>query len=203
MEFVPLSLLVEAPRASTPEYRAGYDRVFKKKKPKPPKPPDEASRSEAAKKQASRQSASRKRADKTREKERKEAHKDKAERLARVEKERQEKTGEKPIGLASVPSQISHCMMALHVKRGKSKEAAWNICRWAMTKYGYLQGPYRKNTKLPKATAVTPKGSRRNMQHSMEKHPLGGGVRGTGDAKFKRFMRMFKSLEPDIVRGAR
>ena len=91
--------------------------------------------------------------------------------------------------------------MAVHLKRGKSKEAAWNICRWAMTKYGYLKGPYRRNTKLPKATTATQKGVRRNFQHGMEKSPLNGGVPGNGPSKFKKFTKLFKSLEPKIVPG--
>jgi len=221
MDLVPLSALIEADRTSTPEYKtgydrifkkkkakpsdysAGYDRIFKKKKAKPPKPPKKESRSATVEKQRSRQKAARKHVAKAHKSDKEQAQQAKADRMAKAEKERQEKTVSKPVGVASIPAQISHCMMALHVKRGKSKQAAWNICRWAMTKYGYLQGPYRRNTKLPKATVTTGKGSRRNMQHAMEKNPLNGGVRGTGDAKFKRFVRMFKSLEPDIVKSGR
>jgi hypothetical protein len=105
----------------------------------------------------------------------------------------------RPPGLNTIPAQIAHCMMAVHKKRGKSKEAAWNICRWAMTKYGYLKGPYRRSTKLQKAVKQTPKGVRRSFQHGMEKHPLGGGLPGTGVSKYNRFIKMFKDVENDFL----
>lgn len=123
----------------------------------------------------------------------------KAKRQARRAQILKKKQPPKPPGLNQVPGQIAHCMMALHVKRGKTKEAAWNICRWAMTKYGYLKGPYRRNTKLPKAVKMTGKGVRRSFQHGMEKGPLGGGVPGTGTAKYQKFVKMFGSLEKKIV----
>lgn len=106
---------------------------------------------------------------------------------------------EKPAGLSQVPAQIAHCMMAVHVKGKKSKAAAWNICRWAMTKYGYLKGPYRVNTKMPKAVIQTGKGTRRSFQHGTEKKPLNGGLPGNGTSKFRKFVRLFKSLEPKLL----
>lgn len=123
----------------------------------------------------------------------------KAKRQARRAAIRKKKEPPKPPGLNQVPGQIAHCMMALHVKRGKTKKAAWNICRWAMTKYGYLKGPYRANTKLPKAVKMTGKGVRRSFQHGMEKKPLGGGVPGTGASKYQKFVKMFGSLEKKII----
>lgn len=98
-----------------------------------------------------------------------------------------------------VPAQIAHCMLALTKKRGKSTKAAWNICRWAMTKYGYLKGPYRVNTKLPKATKQTQKGTRRSFQHGMEKGPLNKGVAGTGTTKYRKFKSVFRSIEKDVT----
>ncbi len=120
---------------------------------------------------------------------------------------KQEPTGTKakatPVGKAPkemVPAQIRHCMLALKHKRGKSEKAAWNICRWAMTKYGYLKGPYRVNTKLPKATRQTQKGVRRSFQHGMEKGPLNKGIPGTGITKARKFDKLFKKIEKDVVR---
>lgn len=195
MNLVPLSSLTEL-KIVEPKEPEGPDK---------PKKPKEAARKQALKKQQARQKAARTRAAKAREAQKKAAAENKAKRLARAEmvkKADQEKArvkAEKPPGLDQVPAQIAHCMMALHVKRGKSKEAAWNICRWAMTKYGYLKGPYRKNTKLPKATVQTGKGSTRSFQHGMEKGPLNRGVPGTGTSKFKKFTRMFRDLEPNLV----
>lgn len=103
-----------------------------------------------------------------------------------------------PPSIRKVPAQLAHCMMALHAKRGKSKDAAWNICRWSLQKNGYLK-TYRKNAKMPKATAQTQKGSRRTMQHAMEKKPLGGGVPGDGPQKFKKFVKMFSDFESEMM----
>ena len=123
----------------------------------------------------------------------------KLKRKARLDQIKKDAKPAKPPGLDTVPAQIAHCMMAVHVKRGKTKEAAWNICRWAMTRYGYLKGPYRRNTKLPKATKQTQKGVVRSFQHGMEKKPLNRGVPGTGLTKFKKFKRMFKNFEPQML----
>jgi hypothetical protein len=98
-----------------------------------------------------------------------------------------------------VPAQIAHCMLALKHKRGKSTRAAWNICRYAMTKYGYLSGPYRVNTKLPKAVKQTQKGSRRSFQHGMEKGPLNKGIPGTGPTKYRKFRAMFREIETAVT----
>lgn len=175
------------------------------KTPDGPEEPKEPSRGDHLKRQQARQKAQRTRDRKAREGRKAAFAKAKLDRLARKQQAKKaaadaerEKAG-KPPGLKDVPAQIAHCMMALHVKRGKSKEAAWNICRWAMTKHGYLKGPYRKNGKLPKTTEPTGKGARRNMQHSMEKGPLGKGVSGNGSAKFNRFTRMFRDLEPKMI----
>ena len=108
-----------------------------------------------------------------------------------------------PVGKApqdQVGAQLRHCMLALKHKHGKSAKAAWNICRWSLTKYGYMKGPYRINTKLPKATKMTGKGSRRSFQHGMEKGPLGGGIPGTGATKYRKFNKMFKAIEKDVIR---
>jgi hypothetical protein len=98
-----------------------------------------------------------------------------------------------------VPAQIAHCVLALNKKGGKSVRAAWNICRWAMTKYGYLKGPYRVNTKLPKAVRQTSKGSRRSFQHGMEKGPLNRGIPGTGPTKYRKFKQVFRDIEDEVV----
>jgi hypothetical protein len=99
-----------------------------------------------------------------------------------------------------VGAQLRHCMLALKYKRKKSTKAAWNICRWSLTKYGYMKGPYRVNTKLPKATKMTSKGVRRSFQHGMEKGPLNKGIPGTGATKARKFDKLFKSIEKDVIR---
>lgn len=113
------------------------------------------------------------------------------------------KTGASPVGKPpkdQVGAQLRHCMLAIKHKRGKSAKAAWNICRWSLTKYGYMKGPYRVNTKLPKATKMTTKGVRRSFQHGMEKGPLNGGIPGTGATKARKFDKLFKSIEKDVIR---
>lgn len=204
---VSLSQFVEAKRSDTssrsprPAQRVAKD-ASPPKKPSIPKS-SKTERELAIKKQQSRQKAAKTREKKAREKQRAGLDQARADRLAKRAEVKQlvaKRTGtEKPAGLGSIPAQIAHCMMALHVKRRKSKTAAWNICRWAMTKHGYLDGPYRINTKLPKAVKQTSKGTRRSFQHGMEKGPLGGGVSGSGATKFKRFVTMFRTLEPKIV----
>lgn len=172
------------------------------------KPPSMQPSGEALKKQKAREKAT-----KTRQKNARAAlkgalEKSKVKRLARTEKAKKADQeiarikAEKPLSLSDVPAQVAHCMMALHVKRGKSKEAAWNICRWSLAKHGYLKG-YNRNAKLPKATKQTGKGSTRSFQHGTEKGPLGGGVPGTGTSKFNRFTRMFRSLETKILKRRR
>jgi hypothetical protein len=194
---VPLDALFEAgpPRVATPGYRRGYERIYGKKRAKAAKKEKEVAdkRTQKQGKQA------KERAEKTK----KDAEKRAADRKAKAaERQAVLKAKKKPTpppGLNQIPAQIAHCMMAVHTKRGKSKEAAWNICRWAMTKYGYLKGPYRRNTKLPKAIKQTPKGTRRSFQHGMEKRPLGGGLPGTGISKYNRFIKMFKDVEPKFT----
>lgn len=97
-----------------------------------------------------------------------------------------------------VPAQLSHCMLALKHKRGKSVRASWNICRWSLTKHGYLKGPYKKDGKIPEATKQTAKGTRRTFQHAGEKKPLGGGVTGSPSSKYNRFVKMFKAIEKTV-----
>jgi hypothetical protein len=93
-----------------------------------------------------------------------------------------------------VPAQLRHCMLAVAKKKnGRTKKgalAAWNICRWHLTKYGYMKKPYRKNAKVRKSNLrMTQKGSRANMRHAMEK-----GVK----KKNKRFRTLFKKLEKQV-----
>lgn len=120
-------------------------------------------------------------------------------RLARQAALRQKVEPEKAPGLSQIPAQVAHCMMAVHAKRGKSKRGAWNICRWSLTKKKYLKGPYRVNTKLPKAVKQTAKGTMRSFQHGMEKKPLNGGLPGNGATKYRKFTGMFGSLERSIL----
>jgi hypothetical protein len=97
-----------------------------------------------------------------------------------------------------VNAQLAHCMLALHVKRGKDPRASWNICRASLTKYGYLKGPYREGGKLD-TVKPTQRGTRRAMQHANEKHPLGGGISGTPAAKYAKFQKMFRIIEPEVT----
>lgn len=75
----------------------------------------------------------------------------------------------------NVGALIRHCMVALAREKknkfggftSKGAKAAWNVCRWAMTKYGFMKGPYRKDAPPTKAnTKMTQKGSKRNMKHA-------------------------------------
>lgn len=201
MSWISIADLLEADKKKELRVAADPDaaRVVRNK-PKKPKPPKDASTGDAVKKRMDAQArrkatiAAKRKVDMA-----KAAEINKAERQARLAKIKASKAPPQEPSIKTVPSQIAHCMMAVHLKRGKSKRAAWNICRWAMTKYGYLKGPYRINDKLPKTTQPTAKGSRRNFQHGMEKGPLNRGIKGTGPAKFKKFVRLFKDLEPQIV----
>ena len=209
---VPLSSFFEArlPQTTTPEFRKGWEKIYGKKAQARREKEAEARQREKQKE------VERKKKEDTREREQqqKQAKKKQAEKVKTVEKEKADRKAkaqartamakkrgqpERPPGLHSIPAQIAHCMMAVHVKRGKSKQAAWNICRWAMTKYGYLKGPYRINTKLPKAVQQTQKGVRRSFQHGMEKRPLDGGLPGTGISKYNRFIKMFKDVEKSFL----
>lgn len=198
------------PRTAAEKYGRGWEKIYGKKAQARREKEAEARRKEKEKEIAKekKRDADRRKKQQRRSKENqnlkvKTLEKEKADRKARAQKRRAmaKKRGEppRPPGLHSIPAQIAHCMMAVHKKRGKSKEAAWNICRWAMTKYGYLKGPYRRNTKLQKAVKQTPKGVRRSFQHGMEKHPLGGGLPGTGISKYNRFIKMFKDVENDFL----
>ena len=212
---VPISAIVEA---EEDERRLDNNRP---KLPKRPKRLERVSqgqrRQQAAARRASAKVAKKKskksdkrveKSQKTREQRRKRSMKSALAQAAQVRRERRtarkkeaEAAGKVKKGKAAVdmvPAQVAHCIMAVQ-KGGKSARAAWNICRWSLTKHGYLKGPYRANTKLPKATRQTQKGVRRTFQHSMEKKPLGGGVPGTGATKYAKFKKMFRSLEPDLV----
>lgn len=98
---------------------------------------------------------------------------------------------------SKVNAQLAHCMLALNRKRGKDAMASWNICRWSLTKFGYLKPPYRENGKVDSVMA-TQKGSRRAMQHAMEKKPLGGGIPGSPGAKYASFKDLFRDIEPTV-----
>ena len=99
-----------------------------------------------------------------------------------------------------VSAQLQHCVLAVRgtgpsKKRAGGKRqkkydtrAAWNICRWSLTRHGYLKPPYKKNAKLS-STRQTQKGSRRTMKHAMEKE---------GPAKYKRFKDLFRQIEPTV-----
>jgi len=97
-----------------------------------------------------------------------------------------------------VPAQLQHCVLAVRggkpsKKGGKpqkkhSTRAAWNICRWALTRYGYLKPPYKKGAKLS-SVRQTQKGVRRTMKHAMEPE---------APAKYKRFKDLFREIEPTV-----
>lgn len=174
----------------------------------------------SAEQQAAKRARAQAKAAKTREKKRKAAMKaaaaeNKKKRQARkaeLAKKRKKKTASgtrdkaSPAGKSpaeQVPAQLRHCMLALKYKRKKSTTAAWNICRWSLTKHGYMKGPYRINTKLPKATRQTSKGTRRSFQHGMEKGPLNKGIPGTGATKARKFDKMFKEIEKDVIKKGR
>lgn len=211
MDGVPLSTFFEArPQVATAGYRKGWEKLYGKRAQQRREKEAEARRKEVERKaKKEKQQDNKRRKEQAKQNEREQQQKIKAIEREKAErknnalkrramaKKRQEPP--RPPGLNTIPAQIAHCMMAVHKKRGKSKEAAWNICRWAMTKYGYLKGPYRMNSKLPKATKQTPKGVRRSFQHGMEKHPLGGGLPGTGVSKYNRFIKMFKDVENDFL----
>ena len=121
--------------------------------------------------------------------------KNRLDRQARQQKLKDKKDPDKGDALGQVPAQLAHCMMAVHVKRGKTKKAAWNICRWSLHKHGYHKN-YVKDARMP--VKQTQKGVRRSFQHGSEKKPLNGGVPGDHKSKFRKFKKMFKSIEKDI-----
>jgi hypothetical protein len=92
-----------------------------------------------------------------------------------------------------VPAQLAHCVVAVQGSKGKggkkhSTRAAWNICRWSLTRYGYLKPPYKKGAQL-KNVRATQKGVRRTMKHAMEPEAPG---------KYKRFKDLFREIEPTV-----
>lgn len=93
-------------------------------------------------------------------------------------------------GPDNVPSQVRHCMIKVAKKKGGGKKgarAAWNICRWHLTRSGYLKKPYRKDAKATKGRLkMTQKGSRANMKHSNEPDV---------DRKNKEFRKLFRKLD--------
>jgi len=118
------------------------------------------------------------------------------------------KTKVKPGGLKGpepsdkVGAQLAHCVVALkgrsptQVKGKKPRKkydarAAWNICRWSLTRHGYLKPPYKINQQL-KNLKPSQKGTRANMKHAMEKE---------GPEKLKRFKDLFRGIEADVVAG--
>lgn len=96
-----------------------------------------------------------------------------------------------------IPAQLAHCMLAIRFKRKKSTRAAWNICRWSLTRNGYMKPPYSENGKI-RNVKQTQKGARRSMSHAMEKGPLNGGVKGTAANKYMKFQRMFKAISKTV-----
>lgn len=99
-----------------------------------------------------------------------------------------------------VPAQLQHCVLAVRGREPSKKRAggkpqkrystraAWNICRWSLTRHGYLKPPYKMNAKLS-SLRQTQKGVRRTMKHAMEKE---------GPAKYKRFKDLFREIEPTV-----
>jgi len=83
-----------------------------------------------------------------------------------------------------VPATMSHCVLAVR-KKGKDTKDAWHICRSQLTKRGFLKGPYKTSTEIPKSVRQTSKGSRRSMKHAMEKD---------APKKFRQFKDAFRSL---------
>lgn len=96
-----------------------------------------------------------------------------------------------------INAQLAHCILAVHFKRKKSVRGAWNICRWSLTKHGYMKPPYREDGKVADVKP-TQKGSKRAMQHAMEKHPLNGGIKGSPPEKFQKFKNIFREIEPTV-----
>lgn len=123
--------------------------------------------------------------------------KNKETRRERVKQQKVQPDSGTPQKGGQINAQLAHCILALHFKRSKDVRASWNICRWSLTRFGYLKGPYREAGKV-KDLKVTQKGSRRAMQHSFEKSPLNGGIQGDPAAKYAKFQNLFKSIEPTV-----
>lgn len=109
-----------------------------------------------------------------------------------------------PVGRGQVGAQLAHCVLAVHKKRRKSPLAAWNICRWSLTRLGYLKGPYKEDD-LALPVKMTPRGVRRSMQHAQEKRPLGGGISGSPQSKYAKFRVVFGKAASELQKkvGAR
>jgi len=88
---------------------------------------------------------------------------------------------------SKVSSSVSHCVLAVMAK-GHDAKSAWNICRAAQTKYGYLKGPYKEKGKASDVK-MTMRGTRLAMKHSMERE---------APSKFKAFSKAFLSIEPGV-----
>jgi len=100
----------------------------------------------------------------------------------------------------NVGALIRHCMAAVAPKKGgigkKGAEAAWNICRWAMTKYKFLKGPYKKGAPpSPYTGKVTARGARRNMKHAMGACPRGKSNKSELRRKQMVFTKLFKHID--------
>jgi hypothetical protein len=97
-----------------------------------------------------------------------------------------------------IPAQLAHCVLAVRggkpsKKGGKPQKkygtrAAWNICRWSLTRHGYLKPPYKKGGQVS-SLRRTQKGARASMKHAMEKE---------GPTKYKRFKDLFRDIEPTV-----
>lgn len=96
-----------------------------------------------------------------------------------------------------VNAQLAHCMLAVTTYRDVDTMGAWNICRWNLTKNGFLKGPYIENDKLANVQ-YTQKGTQRTMQHAFERFPLGGGIPGSPPSKFAKFRKLFKGIEKEV-----
>lgn len=96
-----------------------------------------------------------------------------------------------------VNAQLAHCMLAVTTYRDVDTMGAWNICRWNLTKNGFLHPPYRENDKVANVR-YTQKGTRRVLQHAQERFPLGGGIPGSPPAKFAKFRKLFREIEKRV-----
>src|SRR3990172_7314116 len=111
-------------------------------------------------------------------------------RLAALDERGVDKAGQ-------VNAQLAHCMLAVNAFRDVDAMGAWNICRWNLTKNGFLQPPYRENDKASNVRA-TQKGVRRAVQHAWERRPLGGGIPGSPPSKYAKFRKLFKVIEREV-----
>lgn len=96
-----------------------------------------------------------------------------------------------------VSAQLAHCMLAVNAFRDVDAMGSWNICRWNLTKNGFLQPPYRENDKVANVR-YTGKGSQSWMKHAQERRPLGRGISGSPPSKFAKFRKLFKTIEREV-----